>query len=107
MPPKPKRETRPLKQLIKNIQDKGTYVNPRYQRSGEAWPRKAKSFLVETILLDMPIPPVLLHKLPEARGSIVEDIIDGQQRCEALQQFREGRFPLSQNIDTARWRGKR
>jgi hypothetical protein len=55
----------------------------------------------------MPIPLVLLHKLTQARETVKEDIIDGQQRCEALQQFKEGKFALTNNIDTKRWRGKR
>jgi hypothetical protein len=104
---KPTADERTLGELIAGIQARTTFINPKYQRSGEAWPRKAKSFLVETILLGMPIPPVLLHKLTQARGTVKEDIIDGQQRCEALQQFREGKFALTKNIDTKRWRGKR
>lgn len=104
---KPTPDKRKLGNLIAGIQAKTTFINPKYQRSGEAWPRKAKSFLVETILLGMPIPPVLLHKLTQARESVEEDIIDGQQRCEALMQFKEGKFALTKNIDTKRWRGKR
>jgi hypothetical protein len=104
---KPTPDKRKLGDLIKGIQAKTTFINPKYQRSGEAWPRKAKSFLVETILLGMPIPPVLLHKLTQPRESVKEDIIDGQQRCEALLQFNEGKFRLTKNIDTKRWRGKR
>lgn len=104
---RPISDRRKLANLIAGIEAKTTFINPKYQRSGEAWPRKAKSFLVETILLEMPIPPVLLHKLTQARGTVEEDIIDGQQRCEALQQFKDGKFALTKNIDTKRWRGKR
>src|SRR6266704_5622720 len=85
-----------LKSLIDQLKKDQIRVNPKYQRSGQIWPARAKSFLVETVLLDMPIPRVLLHVIdppPEPPHEI--DIIDGQQRCTILAEFRSGGFALT------------
>src|SRR5258705_6718665 len=98
--------TMPLSALIANIQSNRIRINPDYQRSGEIWPSHEKSFLVETVLLNMPIPRVLLHVL-RPPGSVHEsDIIDGQQRCTILREFRGGGFALSSAVDHKIFEGR-
>ena len=97
----PENDEMNLKDLIVEIQKSAIQVNRRYQRSGHIWPARAKSFLVETVLLGMPIPRVLLHRLDAPQGLHHSDIIDGQQRCTVLRQFREGGFALTGAVDHA------
>jgi hypothetical protein len=92
-----------LEEFISQMRAGSIRVNRTYQRSGGIWPARAKSFLVETVLLQMPIPRVLLHVV----NSTESDIIDGQQRCTILRQFREGRFALTGVVDHAVFQGKR
>src|SRR5688500_7905571 len=75
-------------------------VNPRYQRSGKLWPAKAKSFLIETVLLGMPVPRILLHELSRPVSLHNMDIIDGQQRCSVLFDYRQDKFALTSIVDT-------
>ena len=59
-------------------------VNREYQRSDEVWPRTAQSFLVETILLNFPVPKLFLHQQADPRtGRPIKEIVDGQQRTKA------------------------
>ncbi len=95
-----------LKSLIDQLKKDQIRVNPKYQRSGQIWPLRAKSFLVETVLLDMPIPRVLLHKVASPASAHHSDIIDGQQRCTILQEYRDGLFALTADIDTRSLHGK-
>ncbi len=109
MPPPiaPTSDVMRLEDLISAIQSGVIRINEEYQRSGQIWPPRAKSFLVETVLLDMPIPRVLLHVIdppPEAPHEI--DIIDGQQRCTILAEFRSGGFALTADIDDSNNHGK-
>ena len=40
-------------------------VNRDYQRSSKVWPPQARSFLIETILLDCPIPKLSLYQITD------------------------------------------
>jgi hypothetical protein len=96
-----------LADLILGIQSGWIRTNEEYQRSGQIWPVRARSFLVETILREMPIPRVLLHILqPRPQPPHEIDIIDGQQRCTVLAEFRSGGYALSADIDDKNNHGK-
>lgn len=71
-------------------------VNRDYQRSSKVWPSAAKSYLLDTILLGFPLPKLTLYQKtdPDTRRTIKE-IVDGQQRSEAICQYLSGRYRLS------------
>jgi hypothetical protein len=74
-------------------------VNRQYQRSDEVWPRTAQSFLIETILMNYPIPKLFLHQKTDLRtGKTRRDIVDGQQRTRAIVDFRNDEYRLSSNV---------
>lgn len=107
MPIKPTHANSVLKDLLDDVDSGSIQPNPRYQRSGGIWPARAKSFLVETVLLGMPIPRVLLHRLANPTPPLHTDIIDGQQRCTILTDFRNGKFALTTEPDDERLHGKK
>lgn len=81
-------------------------VNRDYQRSERVWPDTAKSFLIDTILLGFPIPKLSLYQTRDSvSGKVFRDIVDGQQRSEAVLDFFEGRLRLGKNIDTEEAKG--
>lgn len=59
-------------------------INPRFQRR-DAWSRATKSRFIESVILGLPVPQVVLAELPEQRGKYI--ILDGKQRLLALMQF--------------------
>lgn len=63
-------------------------IQPTYQRQ-YVWDAKKASLLIESVLLDIPIPIIYLAQ--NADG--VENVIDGQQRLTSLFSFIEGKFP--------------
>jgi hypothetical protein len=76
-------------------------VNHEYQRSDKIWPVTAKSFLIETIILGYPMPKLTLRQITDVgtkRGR--KEIVDGQQRSEAIFEFYKGMLRLSSQIDT-------
>jgi hypothetical protein len=66
-------------------------LSPRYQRRNR-WDRARQSQLIESFLLNVPVPPVYLAE--ETRG--VFAVIDGKQRLTAIVQFLNNEFPLTQ-----------
>lgn len=69
------------------------YINlsPNYQRRGR-WDRKKRSLLIESFLLNMPIPPLFLFENDYNQY----EVMDGRQRLETINQFLENSFPLSE-----------
>ncbi|MEQ1908024.1 MAG: DUF262 domain-containing protein [Vicinamibacterales bacterium] len=71
-------------------------VNPEYQR-GAVWTPTQKKKLVDSVLRGYPIPLIYFHHIRQEAGKLVSqrfEIIDGQQRINALSEFHEGAFKL-------------
>lgn len=82
-------------------------VNEEYQRNAGIWTSHARSFFIESILLEYPIPKIFLYSKVDLRTrSTVKEIVDGQQRSRALQSYYNNRFRLSTKIDTDELKGK-
>jgi hypothetical protein len=71
-------------------------VNPEYQR-GSVWNLSQKKKLVDSVLRGYPIPLIYLHHIRQTAGKLISErfeVIDGQQRINALSDFYEGAFKL-------------
>ncbi|HIF20704.1 MAG TPA: DUF262 domain-containing protein [Gemmatimonadetes bacterium] len=64
-------------------------ISPKYQRR-ERWPTQAQSALIESFLLNIPVPPVYLSEDDYGTYSI----IDGKQRLTAIHAFMSGQLTL-------------
>lgn len=77
---------------IRDLIDKGEVLNlrPEYQRRLR-WSAPQKSKLIESLLLNIPVPPIFLYENDAARY----EVMDGQQRLNAVREFLAGDFALS------------
>ena len=77
--------------LRQKMDKKQLDLRPKYQRE-YVWRLKPElpSRLVESVLLDIPIPPIYFGKMLDGRL----EVIDGQQRLTTLIDFVSNRFPL-------------
>lgn len=64
-------------------------MNPAYQRR-HRWDTKKRSQLIESLLLNIPIPPVFLFE----NAYNQYEIMDGRQRLEAIKGFLDNTYPL-------------
>jgi hypothetical protein len=64
-------------------------VSPYYQRRAR-WDLSRKSKLIESFLVNIPVPPVFLYENEFARY----EVMDGQQRVSAILEFFENQFAL-------------
>lgn len=67
-------------QLVKNNID----LFPKFQRR-DAWSNKAKSKFIESLILGLPIPQIILAEKPKHRGKYI--VIDGKQRLLTIRRF--------------------
>ncbi len=77
-------------------------TDPDYQRAGGVWNPDKKRLLIDSILNGYDIPKIYLHKLTREQrlsASHTYAIIDGKQRLEAIWQFMDGKFSLSEDFD--------
>ena len=77
---------------IRDLIKKGEVLNirPEYQRRLR-WSTPQKSKLIESLLLNIPVPPIFLYESDAARY----EVMDGQQRLNSVHEFMAGDFALS------------
>lgn len=59
-------------------------LDPAFQRR-DAWTIQRRSKFIESLILGLPIPQLVLAEGPEGKGTFL--VIDGKQRLLSLQQF--------------------
>ena len=77
---------------LRDIIENGMVINlrPEYQRRLR-WTTLQKSRLIESLLLNIPVPPVFFYESDAARY----EVMDGQQRLNAVREFIAGDFSLA------------
>lgn len=75
--------------LLAQLDDRTLILNPDFQRLS-VWQRPRQSRLIESLLLNIPIPPCFFAE--DAEGTRV--VVDGQQRLRAIEEFRKGQYKL-------------
>ena len=76
-----------IKDLIKAGED--VNLRPEYQRRLR-WTTQQKSLLIESLLLNVPVPPVYFYENDLARY----EVMDGQQRLNSIKEFLNNEFTL-------------
>lgn len=82
-----------LVQDLLNAHERGELdVAPWYQRRS-VWTNPHKAYLINTVFAAMPVPTIYLrHRLDIEREITVKEVVDGQQRCRSIIEYRENRF---------------
>ncbi|MCY4289231.1 MAG: DUF262 domain-containing protein [Aestuariivita sp.] len=81
-------------QLIEYEKEKTLRVNSEYQR-GLRWTTSQKQMFIDSIFRGYSIPAFYLHKtVAKLSKNVFYDIVDGQQRIDAIKSFSEGAFEL-------------
>lgn len=70
-------------------------LSPKFQRR-RVWSEKAKSYLIDTIIRGLPIPPIFIReKIDLDTRKSIREVIDGQQRLAAILDFVNNGFKIS------------
>ena len=80
-----------LPQILDFVQNKRWLnLRPEYQRR-QVWDRKTQSQFIESLLMNLPIPPVFLFEFEYSRY----EVMDGQQRLSAIMAFYSNTLKLT------------
>ena len=76
--------------IVRMIAEKDLVLDPDYQRNF-VWDNKKSSKLIESIILNVPIPVIYVSEEKDSTWSV----IDGLQRLNSLKRFFDGKYKLS------------
>lgn len=76
-------------------------ISPPFQRN-PVWSNKQRSALIETILLEYPIPEIYMQDIVDEGGGEKHIVVDGQQRIRAVLDYISGDFAVEE--ENSRWR---
>lgn len=79
-----------IEDTVRMIEKGRIFLEPDFQRYSQVWDYKTASQLIESVLLNVPIPPIYVAE--EDNGTW--NIIDGLQRLTSFKNFYEGKFRL-------------
>ena len=79
----------PLNTILGIVQSEDYILNPEFQRR-HRWDVVKKSKLIESIIMNVPIPPIFLYEISYS----VYEVMDGLQRLTAIAQFYNNEFKL-------------
>lgn len=87
-------------EYCQQMTDRSITVNRNYQRSNTIWPAAARSFLIDSMLSGFPIPKLSLYQKTDLKTrKTVKEIVDGQQRSQAVFDFFNDQLRISTKGD--------
>lgn len=87
-------EQYPVADLMTWLDDKTLILNAEFQRRA-IWPPAAKTYLIDTILRDKPIPSIYMRTGIDSRTRrAFREVVDGQQRLRTIHEFVNGEWEL-------------
>ena len=66
--------------------DASLVIQPTFQRN-PVWAAKQKCYLIESILLKLPVPEIYIQQITTPNGDTTYAVVDGQQRLRTVLQF--------------------
>ena len=79
-----------IEDTVRMIENNRIFLQPDFQRYSGVWDLKTSSLLIESILLNVPIPPIYVAEEEDGTWNI----IDGLQRLTTFKEFYSGKFKL-------------
>ena len=96
---KPHRDSYSPSNFVEWREAQSLEIAPKFQRRS-VWKQPQRSFLIDTILRQMPVTPLYLRNIYDtSRKKVVREVVDGQQRLRAVLDFIDEKYTLSRTLD--------
>ncbi|MBB5236290.1 DUF262 domain-containing protein [Deinococcus budaensis] len=84
----------PISDILEWDYSKQIRITPKFQRRS-VWMPKAKSYLMDTIVRGMPMPPIYIRPLLDTDSHrTIREVVDGQQRIRTILEYIKGEFSI-------------
>lgn len=80
--------------LLQMLDRRDLTINREYQRGAGLWPSGARSYFIETVIEEYPVPNLYMYEFIQSQ-KLKKELIDGQQRLLTIKDFVAGKFALS------------
>lgn len=80
-------------------------MEPKYQRQS-IWSNEQQSLLIDSILKNIPIPPIFLRESIDKKGKTTFEVIDGKQRLTSIFRFIENEIATADDDNDALYVGE-
>lgn len=85
-------ESMVIQDLINAHEREELNVSPWYQRRA-VWTNAHKSYLINSLFVTMPVPTIYIrHTLDLEKEKTIKEVVDGQQRCRSIIEYRNNEF---------------
>lgn len=81
-------------------------LSPEFQRR-LVWDASRQSYLIDTILQELPIPEIYMRTITSSEGDTINEIVDGQQRINAVLMFATNDLVLEGDDVSTKWSGRK
>lgn len=81
-------------------------LNPPYQRESGIWTTDQKQNFIDSLVMNIPIPPLYLHR-KGTRENPKYDVVDGKQRINAIASYLKDEYTLTDDCDIAAYRNNK
>jgi hypothetical protein len=96
-----------ISEITKWYNESELNLSPKFQRNS-VWNDQAKSYLIDTILRGLPIPPIFIRQSIDVKiNKIFREIIDGQQRLRTIIDYFNDNFVLKGPFTDKNVKGKK
>lgn len=93
-----KREIYSIGKLIRWFEEGELVLQPKFQRR-LVWKPEARSYLIDTVLRELPMPKIFLRRvLPKGTQNALYEVVDGQQRLDAIICFRQDKLKTNRKF---------
>jgi hypothetical protein len=88
-----------IAEILKLEKEKNLILQPKFQRR-LCWEEKARSYLIDTIVRNYPMPKVYLRRIVNPKTELMTyEVVDGQQRLKAIIDFYKDNLILSKKYN--------
>lgn len=85
-----------ISEFFDNYEQRKYNFEVEYQRKSDVWSEDKRSFLIDSILKNYPMPPIFMRpNIDTQSGKTKYDIVDGKQRLESIIGFIKNDVPLT------------
>lgn len=85
--------------IVRWFREKELVINETFQRHS-VWTPAAKTYLVDTVLNELPIPKIYIRSKVDTKSqATLREVVDGQQRVRALVEFANNQLRLGNRSD--------